>query len=108
MSVNDIINRFPAAVRGTAAANVKKTWQYNITRPCYVVLDHGKCEVHEGATDQFDVRFTISDDNLVALFKGELSGMAAFMSGKLKVEGDRMFAQRIPSLFNTDILLGRA
>ncbi|WP_374590533.1 SCP2 sterol-binding domain-containing protein [Aquabacterium sp.] len=107
MSPNDIINRFPLAMIPTATANIKKTWQYNITHPCYVVLDHGKCEVHEGNADPFDVRFTISDDNLVALFRGELSGMAAFMSGKLKVEGDRMFAQRIPSLFNTDVLLGK-
>ncbi len=108
MSPNDIINRFPLAMIPAATANIKKTWQYNITRPCYVVLDHGKCEVHEGNADQFDVQFTISDDNLLALFRGELSGMAAFMTGKLKVEGDRMFAQRIPSLFNTDVLLGKA
>jgi putative sterol carrier protein len=31
--------------------------------------------------------------------KGELNGMTAFMTGKLKATGDLMLAQRLPMLF---------
>jgi putative sterol carrier protein len=34
------------------------------------------------------------------MLKGELNGAMAFMSGKLKLKGDMMLAQRIPSLFD--------
>jgi putative sterol carrier protein len=33
------------------------------------------------------------------LCKGELNGMFAFMSGKLKAKGDLMLAQRLTKLF---------
>ncbi|MFI4939717.1 MAG: SCP2 sterol-binding domain-containing protein [Burkholderiales bacterium] len=106
MSPNDLIKRFPIAINPSATANVKKTIQYNITNPLYVEIDNGTCTVHEGVIDKYDVRLTIGDDNLVALFKGELSGMVAFVTGKLKVEGDKMLAQRMPSYFDTSIILG--
>jgi putative sterol carrier protein len=35
------------------------------------------------------------------MLTGELNGISAFMSGKLKVEGDMMLAQRLPSIFDT-------
>jgi putative sterol carrier protein len=37
-------------------------------------------------------------ENFVALAKGELDPMAAFMSGKLKVQGDIMLAQKLGPL----------
>lgn len=105
MTVNDLINRFPQAVIPVAVANVKKTIQYRIANPVYVVLDNGKCTVHDGMASAYDVALTISDDHLMALFKGELSGPLAFMTGKLKVEGDKMLAQRIPSFFDIKKIL---
>ena len=37
---------------------------------------------------------------LIALMKGELNGMTAFMTGKLQLDGDLMLAQRIGGLFD--------
>lgn len=107
MSPNDLIKRFPQAIIPSAAANVRKTIQYHIASPLYVVIADGQCEVHDGVTDRYDVGLTIKDEHLVAMMKGELSGMAAFVSGKLKVDGDRMFAQRIPSLFDSNVFLAQ-
>ena len=42
----------------------------------------------------------MSDDDLVALLTGDLDGMTAFMTGRIKLDGDLMFAQRIGSLFD--------
>jgi putative sterol carrier protein len=46
------------------------------------------------------ITLTISEDDFTALIKGELSGQAAFLTGKLKVEGDISLAMKLPSLFN--------
>jgi putative sterol carrier protein len=45
------------------------------------------------------VTLTIADQDWLALCNGTLNGMTAFMTGKLKVSGDIMAAQRIQSLF---------
>jgi len=46
----------------------------------------------------------MADDDLIALLKGELNGMQAFMTGKLQLEGDMMLAQRLGSLFDASKL----
>lgn len=100
MTPNDIIERFPTAILPEATAKLQKTIQYHITRPIHVVISNGTCEVKEGILEKYDVGITMNDDDLVAMMKGELNGMAAYMSGKLKIKGDLMFAQKIPSLFD--------
>ena len=46
----------------------------------------------------------MEDDDFVALMKGELNGMTAFMTGKLQLDGDMMLAQRMPSMFDASKL----
>ena len=49
--------------------------------------------------DDADCTITISKDDFIALSKGELDPMGAFMSGKLKVAGDMSVALGLQSLF---------
>ena len=44
--------------------------------------------VHMGAVDDPDVTITISASDFLDMVDGELTDQAAFMQGKLKVEGD--------------------
>ena len=43
---------------------------------------------------------TMSTDTWLGIVNKELNGIQAFMSGKLKVSGDMMLAQRYQSLFS--------
>lgn len=104
MSVNDLIKQLPAALNSAAAANMRTTIQYSISTPMYVVIDNGQCTAHDGVAPSADVNLKMADDDLKALLKGELNGITAFMSGKLKLEGDMMLAQRLPSLFDASKL----
>ncbi|WP_026076191.1 SCP2 sterol-binding domain-containing protein [Noviherbaspirillum massiliense] len=104
MSVNELIRKMPEAINPAATANMHSTIQYKITQPMYLVIDDGKCTAHDGLAPSPDLSLIISDENLAAMLKGELNGISAFMSGKLKVEGDMMLAQRLPSLFDTSKL----
>lgn len=46
-----------------------------------------------------DCTIKVSMDDLLAMMKGELNPMAAFMGGKLKVSGDMSVAMKLQSLF---------
>ncbi len=48
-----------------------------------------------------DARVTIglSLADFLRLVAGDLDGMQAFMQGKLKLQGDMMFAQQVPQMF---------
>jgi putative sterol carrier protein len=46
----------------------------------------------------------MEDDDLIALLKGELNGMTAFMTGKLQIDGDLMLAQRMSGFFDASKL----
>ena len=63
-----------------------------------------EAEVAEGTASSPDVSITMEDDDLVALLKGELNGMTAFMTGKLQIDGDLMLAQRMSGFFDASKL----
>lgn len=71
--------------------------QYAISEPVYHVLDNGTLTAHDGQAAAPDVTIHVSDDNLVRLMKGDLNPMSAFLTGKVKVDGDVMLAQRLVS-----------
>jgi len=50
--------------------------------------------------DKPTLSLRMMDKNWVALCKGELNAVMAFMSGKLKAKGDIMLAQRMTKLFS--------
>ncbi len=47
-----------------------------------------------------DCTISVTKDDFIALAKGELDPMGAFMSGKLKVAGDMSVAMGLQSLFS--------
>jgi len=58
------------------------------------------CTVSEGVHDNPTLSLRVTDKNWVALCKGELNAVMAFMTGKLKTKGDIMLAQRMTKLFS--------
>ncbi len=99
-SANDLIEKMPTAFDPEAAGDMQMTVQYMIEDPMYAIIDNGACDVHYGQADAPEVTIKIADDDLVQLMTGELNGMTAFMTGRLKVEGDLMKAQKLPSVFD--------
>jgi putative sterol carrier protein len=64
------------------------------------VISAGRCEVHRGfESDSARVTFTIPGADFLRLVTGNAAGPMLFMSGKLKIEGDMMFAASAASLF---------
>jgi putative sterol carrier protein len=102
-SVNEVFEKMPLVFNAAAAAGANMVFQFNITGSeagdWYVVIKEGTCQVAKGVHDSPTTTLAMADVDWVAMSNGTLNGMTAFMSGKLKVSGDIMAAQRIPSLF---------
>lgn len=104
MTLNELFDKMPSALNADAARGVNATIQFRTSQPRYVVIDDGTLSVNDGETTPYTVAISMDDDDLVALLTGKLDGMTAFMTGKLKLDGDIMFAQRIGSLFSASAL----
>ena len=63
-------------------------------------ISNGACSVREGlGPAEPRVKFTIDGADFLRLVTGNVAGPTLFMTGKLKIEGDLMFAATTASLF---------
>ncbi|HUS23859.1 MAG TPA: SCP2 sterol-binding domain-containing protein [Candidatus Binatia bacterium] len=102
--VTAFLQQMTQAFDPSAAAGTNCVIQFNTSKPAYITINNGACKLDQGTAGNSDVTLTMADDDLVALLKGELNGMMAFMTGKLQVEGDLMLGQRLASFFDRDKL----
>ncbi len=65
----------------------------------YLVIKDGTLQVQEGEHDDPSVSLSMSTDTLKGIMDGEIKGMTAFMTGKLKATGNVMLATKLTSLF---------
>nr|KAG5694108.1 hypothetical protein BaRGS_005863 [Batillaria attramentaria] len=94
--------------RPELSAKVKAVFLWNVTKDGKTVtswtvdLKSKPGEVYEGQprSGKADTTLTLSDENLVGMVTGKLQAQQAFMSGKLKLSGNIMLAQKLGELFN--------
>jgi putative sterol carrier protein len=65
-----------------------------------VDIDDGLVSLDEGKSGSPDVTVEAASEDLIALIKGDLNPMAAFMQGRLKVKGDMSVAMQMQKLFS--------
>lgn len=65
----------------------------------HLIIDDGKCEMGEGEHDDPTVTLEMDLQTLKAVLSGELDGMAAFMQGKIRADGDIMLATKLTQIF---------
>lgn len=100
MNIKAFLEKLPTAIKADAIAGMQCTVQLNVSTPVIISIDEGVCSIVEGTADDADVTLTTSDENLVEIMTGRLGGVMAFMTGKLKVDGDIMLAKEIPDCFD--------
>ncbi len=61
----------------------------------------GKCEAGEGQAENPKMTLKAAADDWYAVSTGKTNAMQAFMSGKLKIEGDMGIAMKLQTLFST-------
>lgn len=100
----ELLRRLPLCFKPDSAGELSMTAQYMIRHPAYIVIDNGHCEMHEGLAPAPDVTLRIRDEHLVRLMTGRMRGLPAFLTGKLKVEGNYVLAQKLQQVFDTSRL----
>lgn len=102
-SVKEIFEGMAAVFNPNAAAGLSTVIQYNIEGDqggdWYVVIKEEACTVSVGTHPSPALTMRMADKDWIAMCNGELNGMTAFMTGKLKTKGDLMLAQRLAMLF---------
>lgn len=94
----------PGAFNADKAEGVDATIQYNLTgedaSQWWSRIVDGTCTVEEGVAENPTLTIAMDANDYVDMMAGRLDGMQAFMTGKIKVEGDIMLASRLMTLFN--------
>jgi putative sterol carrier protein len=102
--LSQIFGEMEKRFKPEAAAGQTAVVQWDITAPdathtYQFKVDNGACEVKEGAVDSPKVTLGLSLPDFLRFIAGQLDGMQAFMSGKLRLSGDMMFAQTMQAWF---------
>lgn len=98
---NPIIDKLQQRFDTNAAAGMNDVFQFTFSdaEDYYLVVKDGNLEVQQGEHDDPSVTLAMSTDTLKGVMSGDINGMTAFMTGKLKATGNVMLATKLTSLF---------
>lgn len=85
------------------AKGVHITYLFHLTNPqagdWWIKIDDGKCTMGKGTIARPDCTLICTGDDWVAMDNGTLGGMRAFVTGRLKFQGNRELARKLNELF---------
>ena len=104
-SVQDFFSSLESRFVPEAAKGVDITFQYDITGDgggqWYAVVKDGALEVNEGTADSPTVTMTIAAEHYIKVVNGKMKGQMAYLTGKMKLKGNKMAAQKIQKILPT-------
>lgn len=102
-SASEAFSQMAGSFDPAKAAGVNATIQMELTGDgggvWAVDIADGTLEVVEGGVDAPTTTLTMSADDFVGLVNGQVNAMAAFMQGKIKLQGDMGLAMKFQSIF---------
>jgi putative sterol carrier protein len=101
--VNQIFPEMAQRFNPAKAEGMNATIQFNLSGDngglYWVKIADGKAEAGQGQADNPKMTLKAAADDWFAVATGKMNAMQAFMSGKLKIEGDMGMAMKLQSLF---------
>lgn len=108
MDCRTLFNEMATRFDGTAAGDWKATFLFRISGDrggdFVIRIADGACTVTEGEADDATSTVTASDETWLGIVDGSVNPMTAFMTGKVKVQGNvgDVLKLQDPSLFRRD------
>jgi len=92
MTAAEIFQKIPNRVDANATAGMDIVVQFSLSGDgggeWILQIADGVCQVHEGKADAPKATLSMDAGDFVAMYTGQLNAMSAFMTGKIKVQGD--------------------
>ena len=100
-SVTEFFDGLPSRVDESKTAGMTNTYRFEIDGAGSWTVDvqDGKVSVSQDGGAEPDCTITTSEENFQKLIGGELNPTTAYMTGKLKIEGDMGAAMKLQKLF---------
>ena len=99
----DIFAKIPENFNAEKAAGVNMTLVFSLSGAnggdWTIKIADGNVDVNEGKADSPSATINMDGDDYVKMMSGELNPMMAFMSGKVKVDGDLNSVMKMQSIF---------
>jgi putative sterol carrier protein len=89
--------------RAERAKGLRVRYQFNLSGPnggdWFIDVNDGKFKMSRGRIENPNLILIASDKDWVALSNGKLNGTWAFLTGRLKLRGDRALARKLGEMF---------
>ncbi|MCZ7667618.1 MAG: SCP2 sterol-binding domain-containing protein [Chloroflexi bacterium] len=103
MSVSDIFSNMSQNFNAEKAGDLDASVVFDLSGDeggaWTVSVADGKCDVQQGAAESPTATIQMSAADYAAMTSGALNPMMAFMSGKIKVDGDLNTVMKFQTLF---------
>lgn len=99
--VNEVMNKLARSFQPEAAGELQAVFQICIEDHENYILSIAdqQCQVSNGEHPDPDITLLMDADTFVDIVDGDLGGTSAYMSGRLRAEGNVMLATKLGSLF---------
>lgn len=98
----EFFDELPNQIDSEKVKGINATYQWDIGGDnggkWWVKLADGDAQVGEGEAESPDITLTVDDQNWMDIVNGKLNGQMAFLTGKLKIQGDMTLAMKLQSL----------
>ena len=103
MTVQEIIENMPARLNAEKAKglDICLGWSLSGDEACdyTVTIANGEASFSDGISDDAAATLKMDSADFIALQSGQLNPMTAFMSGKIKIEGDMGTVMKMQGIF---------
>lgn len=101
--LSEAINYMEERFNADAAAGVDAIFQFDVSGDnggqYWLKVADKQVEAFEGKHDAPTITIRATDENLLMMLNGDLQPMAAFMQGKVKVDGQMALAMKLQGMF---------
>lgn len=102
-TIDEIFEQMPNVFKADKAGNFDATVQFDLSGESgglwYVVIADGNAAVEKGSADDPSATIRMDAGDFADMMSGKLDPMNAFMTGKVKVEGDLNTVMKFQTLF---------
>ena len=104
-TIKEFFQLLPGRLDSDAAEDLDAVYQFDLSGTqggqYILTIREGACQVAEGMHADPQVVLSMAGEDCIKILKGQLSGPAVAMSGRLKISGDIGLAMQLKALFPT-------